>query len=138
MYYIPEMYTCVIKTHSLKVKFCDSCNIFRPPRTSHCDICNSCVERFDHHCPWIGICVGKRNYKYFFGYLASLAILCAFAATLIGISIATFARSDNKSTIIHIVVINAILGLLVLLASAFVYVLLGLHIYLGIHSQTTS
>lgn len=57
-----------------KIKFCETCILYRPPKTSHCKYCDSCVEKFDHHCFWIGNCVGKNNYHDFFIFLINLLI----------------------------------------------------------------
>ena len=66
------------------LKYCFSCEIFKPLRATHCAICNNCVHGFDHHCLWLGTCIGGGNYVDFLLYILCLqgSILLLVALSL--------------------------------------------------------
>lgn len=35
------------------LSMCSQCQTFKPPFSHHCRICNRCISRMDHHCPWV-------------------------------------------------------------------------------------
>ena len=122
-----------INGHMLKVNYCYSCYLFRPPRTSHCAVCDNCVERFDHHCLWLGTCIGKKNYKYFYTLLGSLNINAifqiAFCVWVLLIEIKKIQNKENKGY-----AFISVIGSIILYNLLFVVIFIGklfiLHTYL--------
>lgn len=62
----------------IQVKYCTTCHVWRPSRTSHCGICNICVLNHDHHCIFLNNCIGQRNYKYFLWFLLITVVNCFY------------------------------------------------------------
>ncbi|KAJ7125462.1 DHHC palmitoyltransferase-domain-containing protein [Mycena crocata] len=63
-----------VRADVVRVKYCPTCKTYRPPRSSHCKMCDNCVDGCDHHCQWVNNCVGRRNYTTFFILLLSATI----------------------------------------------------------------
>ena len=71
----------VNRSRSLMLKFCKTCDIYRPPRSVHCTMCDTCTLRLDHHCPWLGTCVARNNYIYFTIFVNGASAMCLLNIT---------------------------------------------------------
>ncbi|KAJ7271926.1 DHHC palmitoyltransferase-domain-containing protein [Mycena haematopus] len=63
-----------VRADVVRVKYCPTCKTYRPPRSSHCKMCDNCVDACDHHCQWVNNCIGRRNYTIFFVLLLSATL----------------------------------------------------------------
>ncbi|KZV90969.1 hypothetical protein EXIGLDRAFT_107061 [Exidia glandulosa HHB12029] len=52
--------------------FCINCMGRKALRSKHCRVCDKCVARFDHHCPWVWNCVGVNNHRQFIIFVTTL------------------------------------------------------------------
>lgn len=121
----PKPFTYTYKNTVIKLKFCQTCLIYRPPRCSHCSVCNLCVEGFDHHCPWIGNCIGKRNYFHFFAFITSALGLCVVVFISSVYYLVLNSKRYDYDTIISIII--AIFAIMIMVI---VIILFTFHVYL--------
>lgn len=53
---------------------CPECYVVKTPRSRHCGVCNKCIERYDHHCPWVNNCIGIKNHRSFMLFITFLIV----------------------------------------------------------------
>ncbi|KAJ7172333.1 DHHC palmitoyltransferase-domain-containing protein [Mycena filopes] len=84
-----------VRSDVVRVKYCPTCQTYRPPRSSHCKMCDNCVDGCDHHCQWVNNCVGRRNYSTFFILLFCATATVALVIVTSGIHLYLLARHGN-------------------------------------------
>ncbi|XP_072974853.1 protein S-acyltransferase 11 isoform X1 [Typha angustifolia] len=75
-------YPIVEKNGLENYTFCAYCEKPKPPRAHHCRSCRSCIMDMDHHCPFIGNCVGAANHRFFVAFLISIVISCSYVVLM--------------------------------------------------------
>lgn len=68
------------KSDSENIGYCEICDTYFNPfnKVEHCSMCGICVEKMDHHCVWVGKCVGKKNCFHFYAMLVSIGLVYAY------------------------------------------------------------
>ena len=83
-------------------EICFECQIVSLPRSHHCNVCKKCVERYDHHCPWLNSCIGTRNHGLFLVFsVFQMIYILAIVVQIIGFYV-TFAK-PNDDLLVHTV-----------------------------------
>lgn len=145
----PRIQRLLVNGKYVMLKYCGTCNIYRPPRCSHCSICDSCVLDFDHHCPWIGNCIGRHNYRRFLVFLYACVFLslwtlytCVWILVLKVDERSISGGTDSNWSLLNDVLRSdpspIILAIYTLIAVCFVVGLYGFHMYLVVVGMTTN
>lgn len=61
---------------------CKYCKQFKAVRAHHCTVCNLCIFKMDHHCPWINNCIGQNNQRYFLLFLIHVQLGTLFVVLM--------------------------------------------------------
>ena len=65
------------KNNYLYCSLCDNW-VDKKAKVKHCSKCGLCIEKQDHHCDWIGKCVGKNNLCKFYCFIACIIVMIVY------------------------------------------------------------
>lgn len=121
-------------------RYCKQCDAPKPVRVHHCSACKRCVLRFDHHCPWMGTCIGLRNSKFFMQFLLYTMAAGTHAAWLTGRFLYRCHRSRRTlppNTIIAVALVAPIVLMITLPALCTIGYIFAWNLWLAARNETT-
>lgn len=80
---------------------CQKCCSIKPERAHHCSVCQRCIRKMDHHCPWVNNCVGENNQKFFVLFTLYIAVISIHTLTMAVLHFIKCIDSDWKSKLYH-------------------------------------
>jgi len=116
-----------------ELRFCTVCHIDQPIRAKHCKVCDRCVETFDHHCSWLGNCIGERNRCVFYWYLVIQGCEASLAVCLLCLSIGK--EEDIPWAVYNVP--RIVLAVIIAGGWGFVVFLIVMHSYMALENLTT-
>ena len=123
------------RTYNQGFRTCEKCNLLKPDRAHHCSVCDACILKMDHHCPWVNNCVCFSNYKFFVLFLGYSFSVCLWSALVSFPYFIRFWKNDlgNSYGKLHILFLFFVsIMFAVSLASLFFY-----HLYLTMKNRST-
>lgn len=131
-------------------RFCAVCESTAPPRSWHCNICNICILKRDHHCIFTSCCIGYYNLRYFLMFVFYLFIATIYGTFYNTYFIVDYIDFTNIYTYIRIIFPLAMifvdlshgqfyvfLYLIIVVGSVFTGVLLYFHVNLILRGMVT-
>ena len=95
-------------------QMCKKCNIKIRQDSYHCNICNTCSEFHDHHCPILQICICSKNYKYFIQFFSfACLMLISFLGSLIQLLVSIKNQEIVKEYKMQIIILIFLMFILV-------------------------
>lgn len=113
-------------------QICCKCRCQKTSRTHHCSICERCISKMDHHCPWVNNCVGFYTQKHFVLFLFYIMLACLYSFIMLivrGVFCASYIETELCSRPREDTALDLLLGMAAFFVGGIFFLFVSVMLY---------